>query len=209
MGLKSLFEKYVLPKKTDFVGALQHQSAITYAVVNDLYDCFIHLDERACEMILNDEHQAVEMKAKNMNELMNAFITPIDRESIYRAVNGLNWIVLSIKHFVLETKTYAINDLSEHEKIIRLIVEAGKELNEGFEALGKDKNDEIGQKVEQVRIKYDAIVNAYVQEMAILSKDEDFKKLFIYKEVLSQLREIGKRIYMTANTLQDIVVKMD
>jgi len=42
-----------------------------------------------------------------------------------------------------------------------------------------------------------------------LLKQDNYKKTFMYKEVLSQLREIGKRIYITANMLEDIVVKMD
>ena len=160
-------------------------------------------------MILDDEYKAAEIKDKNMEELLNAFITPIDRESIYRAVTGLNWIVLSIKHFVLETKAYNINDLNEHEKIIKLITEAGKVLNQGFEALGEGEHAVVWQKAEQARIYYDEIVNVYVLDMAALSREDDCKKLFVYKEVLSQLREIGKRIYITANTLEDIVVKMD
>lgn len=209
MSLKSLFEKYILPKKIDFVNSLQQQSSITYMVINDLYDCFIHLDEKACQMILDDEHRASEMKDQNMHDLLNAFITPIDRESIYRAVNGLNWIVLSIKHFVLETKAYDINDLNEHEKLFKLVVEAGKLLDRGFHALGKNDYDDVAKMAEEVRLHYDDLVNIYVLEMAALAKEDDCKKLFIYKEILSQLKEIGKRIYITGNTLQDIVVKID
>ena len=209
MGLRSLFKKYILPEEIDFVKALQEQSLLTYTVINDVYSCFIHLDEKACQMILDDEYQESDIKDENMQKLRNAFITPMDRESIYRAVTGLNWIVLSVKHFVLETKAYSINDLNEYEKILKLIVEAGKELNKGFEALGNSEHSEVEKSAERARIYYDEIVYAYVLEMAELSKQNDLKKLFVYKEIFSQLREIGKRIYITANTLEDIVFKMD
>ncbi len=33
--------------------------------------------------------------------------------------------------------------------------------------------------------------------------------MFVHKEILTQLREIGRRFHISANTLQDIVVKMD
>lgn len=209
MGLISMLKKYILPDNVDFVKALQQQSLITNSVINDLYSCFIHLDENACETILNDEHKADEIKDKNMHDLLNAFITPIDRESIYRTVTGLNWIVLSIKHFAVEARAYEINDLNEYEKILKLIVEAGKALHSGFDALGNGNHDEVAKRAEEARFYYNEIVNAVVLEIAALARQDEWKKLFIYKEILTQLREIGKRVYITANTMEDIVVKMD
>lgn len=70
-------------------------------------------------------------------------------------------------------------------------------------------HDEVVEKVEEARSYYDKIVHIYVLEMAELAEYDDCKKLFVYKEILSQLREIGKRIHITANTLEDIVIKMD
>lgn len=134
---------------------------------------------------------------------------PIDRESIYRAVTGLNWIVLSTKHFVLETRAYDIHDLNKYEEILKFIVEASKVLNTGFDTLDNGDYPKVTKMAEQARVYYDEIVNTYVLDMAALAQENDYKKLFNYKEILSQLREIGKRIYITVNTLQDVVVKMD
>jgi uncharacterized protein Yka (UPF0111/DUF47 family) len=209
MGIKSLFKKYVLPEQIDFEQALLCQSEITHAVVNDFYNCFIHLNEKSCESILNDQYKANALKDKNMHDLLNAFITPIDRESIYRAVTGLNWIVLSIRHFIYETKAYHVNDLNAYEKLLALILEASDTLREGLEALEKGEQKMIAVQAEKIRLLYDEVVKSYVFEMAKLSREDDFQKLFIHKEILTQLREIGKRIYIMGNTLQDIVVKMN
>ncbi len=53
------------------------------------------------------------------------------------------------------------------------------------------------------------ISQKYILEMVKLSHSTDFKKVFIHKEILAQLKEIGRRLHISANTLQDIVVKMD
>lgn len=209
MDIKSLFKKYIIPHEIDFVKMLQDQSLATFNTVDDLYKCFIEKNEKSCKKITKDENRTKHLKDKNMNTLLNAFITPIDRESIYRAITQLDWINIAIKHFVEEAKAYKIDNLNEYKKIFSFIYEASKSLNEGFEALSSANSAKVSRISDKTRDLTDKISEEYIKEMVKLSKDQDFQKVFIYKEVLSQLKEIGKRIHVSANTLQDIVVKMD
>ena len=209
MNIKSLFKKYIIPHDINFVEMLQEQSQSTHKMIEDLYECFIHDKEKDCSSITQDEHKTHQIKKRNMQELLNAFITPIDRESIYRAVTQLDWIVVSVKHFVLETKAYGIHNLNEYKNIFHLIYEASKKLQNGFEALNEKNNAKVSRTSDKVRNLTDEISEEYIQEMVKLSSCEDFKKVFIHKEILKQLKEIGRRLHISANTLQDIVVKMD
>ena len=209
MNIKSLFKKYIIPHDINFVGMLQEQSQVTHKMVEDLYGCFIHEQEKDCSFIAQDEHKTHHIKKRNMHQLLNAFITPIDRESIYRAVTQLDWIVISVKHFVLETKAYDIHNLNEYKDIFHLIHKASKKLQNGFEALNKKDNAKVSRLSDKVRNLTDEISQEYIQEMVKLSSCEDSKKVFIHKEILKQLKEIGSRLHISANTLQDIVVKMD
>lgn len=209
MSIKSLFKKYIIPHEINFLGMLQEQSLATYKIIEDLYDCFIKENETACDFIKADEHKTKEIKNKNMHTLLNAFITPIDRESIYRAITQLDWITLSAKHFVLEVKAYEIHNLNEYKHMFHLIHKSADMLNKGFEALSYAKNGEVSKIADKTRNIIEHLNQAYIEEMVKLSRESDFQKVFVHKEILAQLKEIGKRIHISANTLQDIVVKMD
>lgn len=209
MSIKSFFKKYIVPHEIDFIAMLQEQSLVTHKIIKDLYECFIDEDEQDCQSIIEDENKTEQIKKRNMEMLLNAFITPIDRESIYRAVTQLDWVAISVKHFVQETKAYKVDSLTQYKDIFHLIYSASEVLNEGFEALDDAVHAKVSRKADKVRTLTDEISQRYIQEMVILSENTDFKQVFIYKEILSQLKEIGRRLHVTANTLQDIVVKMD
>lgn len=209
MSIKSLLKKYIIPHEIDFIAMLQEQALATHKIIEDLYECFIGKDEKNCQSILEDEHKTEIIKKRNMEVMLNAFITPIDRESIYRAVTQLDWIAISVKHFVQETKAYDVHKLTEYKTIFQLIYNASQALNEGFEALNEPQHTKVSRKADKARGLSDEISQQYINEMVELSKNRDLKQVFIYREILSQLKEIGKRLHISANTLQDIVVKMD
>jgi hypothetical protein len=209
MSIKSLFRKYIVPQEIDFMGMLQLQSLATHKIIEDLYECFINQEEQNCQSIIEDEHKTEIIKKRNMELLLNAFITPIDRESIYRSVTQLEWVAISVKHFVQETKAYKVDKLTQYKDIFHLIYNASRALNEGFEALNEPQHAKVSRRADKARGLSDEISQKYIQEMVILSQNTDFREVFIYKEILSQLKEIGKRLHIAANTLQDIVVKMD
>ncbi len=209
MNIKSLFKKYIIPHDINFIEMLQEQSQAVHKIILDLHNCFIETSQENCDSITEDEHKTKSLKDRNMTQLLNAFITPLDRESIYRAVTQLDWIAISAKHFVLETKAYEIHDLNEYKELFNLIKDASSSLQEGFEALNQNKPAKVARIADKTRNLTDEISEEYIKQMVILSQSSDFRKIFIYKEVLSQLKEIGKRIHVSANTLQDIIVKMD
>lgn len=209
MNIKSLFKKYIVPHEINFVQMLQEQAVAIDQTIDDLYECFIKNSDERCKAIEEDTHHTKLLKEKNMNQMLNAFITPIDRESIYRSVTQLDSIAISVKHFVLETKAYKIHNLSEYKQLFHLIHKASKKLTKGFKALDQNNHPKVSRLADEVRQITDEISQEYIQQMVILSNSKDSNYTFKHKEILSQLKQIGKHLYDSANTLQDIVVKMD
>ena len=209
MSLTSLFKKYIVPHDINFVGMLQEQSSATHNIINDLYECFMYERRKICSAITEDEHKTDQIKKKNMYQLLNAFITPIDRESIYRAITQLDWIVISVKHFVLETKAYKIHNLNQYKEIFHNLLEASKELNSGFKALNENNMAKVSRISDKVRNATNSVSQGYIVAMVELSSNKNYQEIFVYREILAQLKEIAHRIHASANTLQDIVVKMN
>lgn len=204
----SLLRKYILPKEVDFFEGLQAQAKVIKKIVDDLHNCFSAAEEGSCQAIVDDEHRAKEIKAANMNSLLDSFITPVDRESIYRVITQLDWIAVSVRHFVLEARAYEVTLLeAEYAELFSQLRSCADALLEGFEKLGTAKTKEVAADAQRVRDGYEQVVELYVQKMARLSKSNNLNEMFVHKELLGQLKEVGKRFQVCANSLEDIVIK--
>jgi uncharacterized protein Yka (UPF0111/DUF47 family) len=207
--MTSFIKKFILPKEVDFISALAEHSGVIDSIVNALYLCFVEGKEERCQDILANEHQAENIKEKNMSELLNTFITPIDRESIYRVITQLDWIAVSIRHFVLEAKAYKIKTLDDgYRDIIGCIQQQSKSLNLGFQHLKDPDAFVVVKNTQDVRDGYESLIEIHIGKMAALADSNNVREMFIQKELLSQLKEISKRMQVCANSLEDIVVKM-
>lgn len=205
----SFIKNYILPKEVDFLSALnQHAMAIT-KITDDLYKCFIEVNQESCDAILQDIHNSQEIREKNMNELLSSFITPLDRESIYRVITQLDWIAVSITHFVVEAKAYEIHQLDEDYAVLLEKLQLQSQLlTAGFKTV-KSSAEKTAENAQRVRDTYNELVAAYAQTMAKLVNGNNIREMFIHKELLAQLKEIGKRMQMCANSLEDIIMKMN
>lgn len=207
--MTSFIKKFILPKEVDFHAALVEHATVIDSIIDALYSCFIGGEEESCQKILANEHQAQTIKEKNMSELLNTFITPIDRESIYRVITQLDWIAVSIRHFVLEAKAYHISTLDDgYIEIITCLQRQSKDLRLGFQNLKGSDAVTVAKNVQMVRNEYEVLIEIYIKKMAELADSNDPREMFIEKELLSQLKEIAKRMQVCANSLEDIVVKM-
>ena len=206
--ITSFIKKYILPKEVDFLSALNEHSMIIKQITDDLYRCFLKNNEESCEAILQDQHKAKEIRDSNMKDLLDTFITPFDRESIYRVITQLDWIAISVRHFVIEAKAYKVVQLDEeYASLIKQLQLQAELLTAGFKTV-KSSAEKTADNAKRVRDAYDDLMDIYVAHMAQLAQCDDKHKVFVQRELLAQLKEISKRMRMCANSLEDIVMKM-
>lgn len=207
--MTSFIKKFILPKEVDFNTALVEHATLVDDIIHALYSCFIEGKEENCQKILTNEHQIQTIKEKYISELLNTFITPIDRESIYRVITQLDWIAMSIRHFALEAKAYHITTLDDgYMKIITCLQRQSKDLRLGFQNLKEANPVVVAQHAQMVRDAYETLIENHIKKMAELADSKDTREMFIAKELLAQLKEIAKRMQVCANSLEDIVMKM-
>jgi len=198
-------QKFILPKEVDLTSALQAQTSATKTVVYDLYDAYILHQEEAFSAIKNDTSATRAIKEKNMKELLDVFIAPYDKESIFRIITQLDWIALSVRHFVVEVDAYYHRQaLDVYSDIFVLLKEMASLLEAGFIQLAKKELPSIT----LIHDKYDLLVEYRARHVAQLMQQEDFKHILIHKDILAQLKEIAKRMQVTANTLEDMAIKL-
>ena len=200
--LKSL----ILPKEINFFDELTEQSKITEQIIKEL---ILKYTSNENTDIFNLIKEAKKSKKLKLKQLEKTFITPVDREAISRSYSYLYWIVLSVEHLINELTTFDILQLNKYQKIMTLLNQQIEELTNSFGLFNTKKYDLILKKVNHI-IKLDnELVLAYSQELNLLFQEKDMNYILKHKEVLSQLKEISKRIHFCANQIEDIVFKID
>jgi uncharacterized protein Yka (UPF0111/DUF47 family) len=203
--IMGFIQKFVLPKEVDLAAALQAQTSATRKIVHDLYAAYILHEGEAFSAIRNDTNETSAIKEKNMKELLDVFITPYDKESIFRIITQLDWVALSVKHFVVEVNAYHDKQaLDVYRDIFELLKDMASLLEDGFMQLSKKELPSIA----LIHDKYDQVVEYRAQHVAQLLQQEDCKHIIIHKDILAQLKEIAKRMHITANTLEDMAIKI-
>ncbi len=206
--ITSFIKKYILPKKIDFISAMSEHALIIKKMTDNLYKCFIQNNSNACSLILEQQKEAVEIRDKNMKDLLNVFITPIDKESIYRVTTQLDWIAISIKHFMLEAQAYGIYKLdSDFAQLIKLLQLQIQLLTAGFKTVKKEPQS-TAKNAQRVRDVYDELVSIYINNMAKLANSKNSNTTFSKRELLAQIKDTSQRMRITANYLEDIIMKM-
>jgi uncharacterized protein len=200
--------KLFLPNEVDFNLALSNQVQACKLMIDELYKACVNDDADALQLVAISAKHAREIKTQNMMQLLNVFITPYDKESIYRMINQLDWIALSIKHFQLEAEIYDTHSLSEYEQILKLLVEMMNVLEDGISKLATKKASSVAVRTDQIYDKYDLVIELCAKATATLMAQDDFKRIMRHKDMLLQLKEIAKRIHVAANTLEDMAIKI-
>lgn len=203
-----LITRYLLPKEIDFNAALLAQAHSAQLAVTKLYEASQSDDAGILEAIPGISSQAAQLKTQNMSQLLGVFITPYDKESIYRMITELDWITLSVRHFYLETEAYDIDSLCDYQPILKVIQDMAKALEEGVAKLPEKKLESIDLRINQIYEQYNQVVEACAHQHALLLEQEDLKRILRHKDMLMQLKDIARRIHISANSLEDMAIKV-
>ena len=206
--MKGFIQKYILPEEVDFDQALQHQVDAARNTVLDLCGFCLQHDFHALEKIRNDEHQCRKLKDENLLKLLNVFITPYDRESIYRIINQLDWVALSVKHLAIDLLVFKVRCPDSYRPIISALSSMANTLSGGFDSLGHKEFSNILSAVNKIGQMYDETAEHCALSAARNLDNGDIRLYLTHREILSQFKEVAKRIHVSANTLEDLAIKI-
>jgi len=206
--LKKL-QKWILPEEIDFFRSMSQQSILTAEIIEELKKFYVENTSQDHLTISNLIEEAKRNRLVNLEELNSAFITPVDKEAISRVYAHLHWVALSIKHLVIEVDTYKIYELNRFRTMFDILCREVERLTQGFKMLGAKKYHRVMENVDEVIHLDNELIEEYANILAALFTERDIQEIFKYKEILSQLKEISKRIHICANHLEDIVFKMN
>jgi len=203
-----LIQKYILPKEVDFNAALLDQVNASRDTVLDLCQYYFENDIQSLKKVIDDERKCRTFKNQNMHELLDVFITSYDRESIYRIIDQLSWMALSVKHLATDLLIYKITPCEDYNPIYTSLKQMANALAEGFVFLNQKNLNEIVRVVNEIYVHYDETFEQCSLAAARHLEQDEIRVYLASREILNQLKEVAKRIHVSANSLEDMAIKI-
>lgn len=204
----SFIRKYILPKQIDFDGALKKQAEVSCRSVTQLYQACIEKEESAFTAIESDEKQSRTLKKQNMKELLDVFLTPYDKESIYRIIIQLDWIARSVKHLTIDLSAYKVQCPPDYEPIFTALMRMAGNLEQGFSFLPTKDAGKLMEIIEGIHDSYDHVAKLCALKAVEHLERDSVKTYLAYRQILTQIKDVAKRIHLAADTLEDMTIKI-
>jgi len=198
----------VFPKTPDFFYLLHLQCQQVSLTVDNLVLFMSTGDERAGELLKNDEHEADRIRMQSLNQLNQAFSTPMDREDIYRAIAALDRIVTYTKSTYHEMKVLSVDADNASRGMAIELQDGVKALVDGFRLLPTDHNEAVTYAAKARHTERRA-EKKYRVAIGELFQGDDYLNMFKHRELYRHLSNATDRVHATANVLQDIIVKLN
>ena len=203
---RRIFER-VFPRMPDFFSLLTEQCQQVAHTATLLVEFMETGNPDTGKLIRRDEHEADQIKVRNLHTLNEAFSTPIDREDLYRAIIDLDEVVNYCKTTVSEMDVLSLapdKHCLEMAMHIKLGIDA---LAQGYAKLSQ-RPAEAAADADAARKAERRVEKAYRRAIAELFQGEDYIHMFKRREIYRHLSNAADRMANCANTLHDIVVKM-
>jgi uncharacterized protein Yka (UPF0111/DUF47 family) len=217
----------VFPRMPDFYGMMDDQCDLLVLAMTEFVDYMRSGDPDTGRNIADVlEKQGDELKYRNLHSLSTAFATPMDREELFRAIEGIDHVLNYAKTTVREMESFEVTpDSFDLEMAIHLL-HGAEALQAGFAKLATAPSDAESD-TQAVRKAERSIEKAYRQAVAELFKAEAhharlaeqeggtgsdalrcMTEILRRREIYRHLSNGGDRLAHAGQTLHDIIVKI-
>ncbi|MGI9494091.1 MAG: DUF47 domain-containing protein [Geminicoccaceae bacterium] len=217
----------VFPRMPDFYGLMNDQCDVLVTAMEDFVDYMRTGDKKTGKRIASVlEKQGDELKRRNLHILNKAFATPMDREEIYRAIEGIDHVINYAKTTVREMEALDLGPDAYTLEMAIHMKNGAEALRSGFLKIASaphdaEANADAARKAER------QIEKCYRRALAKLFAAEDhhaalaergggtgsdalrcMTEILKRREVYRHLSNGGDRLAHAGQTLHDIIVKI-
>ncbi|MBO2537050.1 MULTISPECIES: DUF47 domain-containing protein [Rummeliibacillus] len=206
MKENNFFDK-IFPKKYNFYSLLLAQSKTNYEVIHTLDKWIKDRDESGANELFIKKKEADKIRLQLEHDLIEAFVTPFDRQDLYSISVEMNKISdCSISIF----KTIKSLNIEADSTIIgmsSLLSQGAIELNEAILILEKNPA-ESQSRIEEIRIAQKSMEDIYISGLSELFINKDSITILKYREVYNVLKEAAILLGDTVDIYHRICVRV-
>lgn len=158
------------------------------------------------ETVLESETEADEIRKRVVDELNQAFVTPIDREDIYDLSRSVDDILDYAKTTVEEMMAFEVKPNKNMILMAEGLCEAASAIAEAIAAMPKDQ-DKAREKVVFAKKRENYVEHCYREALVDLFKGENVVTILKVREIYRHLSNAADRGDEAANIVGNILVK--
>jgi uncharacterized protein Yka (UPF0111/DUF47 family) len=201
---RSLLDR-VFPPRYDFSKMLQEQVAITVEGIAALQTWLNMGTLSEPVRLVETEEKADEIRHDLESKLMEAFSTPFDRQNIYAISHDMDLILNFALSTALEMRAFNVYPDQPIKEMADALLNGVRLLAEalGIMMTHPAKADAM---IRGMRAQEHDIEKLYVQSMAVLLKGRDAFDALRKREIYHHLKDAGRSLGGTVDTLHRIIV---
>lgn len=199
--------KFRNKKRDNFYDMLMSQAEICSKGMKQLQEFCITHDENMAQKVIMTEEEGDMARRILTDELDNTFITPLDREDLFKLSSELDEILDYAKTSVDEIRAYGVVpdenmieltgtllDMTEHIILAVSHMEKHRSIAQDEAIYVKSLENKVG--------------DMATKSLAVLFDEEDHRKIFKYREIYRHLNRTADVADAAMDTLLRIIVKM-
>jgi hypothetical protein len=197
----------MIPTEKKFFRLLEEQADNILKGYEAFQDLFIDYTEieRKVDLVKSFESKGDEIKKKFMDELMSAFITPLDREDLHTICSMLDDGINATEGISQRLILFQVNELSNvMKKQAELLFIATEEIKNAIYELDKGDPLPFCLKIEQLEDKGDIL---FRNGLAELYNSEDPMKILKNKELIEMLENAIDHWKHLARFIENLTIK--
>ncbi len=200
------------PKPNKFMLMLVDQTEITSKGLELLTHYLKKRSSNVAKQIVETENQAIEMRRIMIEELMDTFVTPFDREDIFALSRDLDDILRYSSTTVEEMEILDVTPTPAMQKMADLLYEASRELGLAVMRL-QDKHYSVATEHANAakRIEHQ-VETTYREALAELFQEtKEVKRMMTVlktREIYRHLSNAADRQARAADVISDIILKV-
>ena len=202
------FLNKVFPQKWDFVGMLRTQAELTAQGVQTLCTWLHEPTTENYDLLLQLAEQADDVRMKMEEKLIEAFVTPFDRQELYYISVQMDRIIECAKSTLLSIVEYKVKPSDYVIKMAHFLSKGTNILAEAIISILDNKPVESRARIQEIRKAHAEVENYYRRGMADLFQKADAMEALKQHEIYSKLEDAAFYLGSTVDIFHRIVVRI-
>ncbi|MDH7508139.1 MAG: DUF47 family protein [Methanomassiliicoccales archaeon] len=198
----------IFPPRYDFYGMLQDQAKITARGVKALLEWLKTNDLREPQALIAIEEEADQMRYAMESKLLEAFVTPFDRQDIYSISRQMDYILNYSLSTALEMKAFGVKVDEPIMKMAGALCEGTTILSAAIDSMKFDKKASESM-IQEIRKREREIESIYIESMRHIFALNDPITILKKREIYHHLKDAGRTLGITIDILHRIILGID
>ena len=197
--------RWFLPETPDLIGQLRAQATVTLEGL-DAFAAWAAGDARAGEALPDIEHRGDAAKRELLEQLGEAFVTPLAPEDLFALSRGIDWILDYTLDLVSESRAMSSPPDARLAEMAGLLRDAVAHIHEAVNQLGSDGDASAAAADEALHAERQ-LERSYYRGMAELLRVDTRNERISSRELYRRCARIGDVVVAVAERIVYSVVK--